>query len=437
MTKKESILKKEILKKMLHLYNLKGSRPTKAEFIAAGLSDHSIRKFFGGWNTAFELSVNLDDNFKKSESLIADKYRNIARSIHRKRVLEKHDIELLNNEFANAVKGLKLRPLTLNKSATKKYLERIKKQNQEEKRELTAVLSDTHFGLYVDSEEVGASNKYGWTEACRRVAFFAKEIAEYKLGHRVSTKKLNLAVLGDVLHGNIHNQKGTDSDLLVHQQNGALHILYHMISYLLNFFEEIEFYGLPGNHDDRTARREKGNRVNSQKYDSYVNPIYFALSLLFKGKVKFNIPKSQFFFINTIGGRIMGVHGDTVFSAIGNPGKSINTAALTHQIESFNAGEIKKGNSPIACVIGGHVHVKMEMSTQNGIEVVTNASLSGIDAYCNSISLNYSKPSQTIIESTKRFAKGDVRRVEFDKSVDEDSKLDKIIPIYDKELKSK
>jgi len=429
-------LKKEILEKIVALHKLKGSRPTKTEFVSAGLSDHLIRKFFGGWNVAFEEAVDLGETLKTSETIVANKYRSLARSIQRKNILEDYEMAYLTEEFAKSIKNLKLSPVVLNKKEIKGFLKKIQAPTVE-KRELVAPFSDWHLGLKVDSNEVGNSNSFGWTEGCRRCAFFAQEIANYKLAHRAATKKLHLASLGDINHGKIHNKTGIDTDLIVHQMNGALHVLFHMISYLLNFFDEIVFYGIPGNHEDWPFRREGGNRVNQQKYDSVINPVYYALSLIFAGRVKFVIPKTQYVMIDTIGGRLIGVHGDTVFSAISAPGKSINFKALTHQIESFNTGEIKKGNPPIAGVLAGHVHQELKAKTQNGIDVVVNSTLSGKDPFASSLSINYAISSQTIVESTKKHPCGDIRRVQFSKEVDNNKELDKIIPIYDLELEHK
>lgn len=427
-------MKKQILERMLSLFKLKGARLTKREYIAAGVPERQVRKYFGGWNMAFDLSVNPEDTLKNQGVIVADRYKSLARSLHRNQTVEQEFVDSLYNKLGKQVRQLKSTPFTLDKKAIKEYLIAIKSKSTHA-RELTAIVSDWHLGLIVDSDEVGGSNVYTWKEACRRAAFFAQEIACYKLPHRIRTKKLNLVVLGDLCQGKIHNVGGTDSDLTVYQMNGSLHILYHIISYLLNYFGEIEFYGIPGNHEDWPFRRESGKRVKAQKYDSMINPIYFALSLLFKGKVKFTIPKTQYAMIDTIGGRLMGVHGDTVFSAIGIPSKMINTKQLTHQIETFNTGEMKKGNPAIAGVLAGHVHSEMAIKTQNGIDVIANSSLSGLDMFASSLSFNYSMTAQTVLESTKDYAIGDMRRVRFDKDTDKNAELDKIVPIYNKTLK--
>ena len=328
-----------------------------------------------------------------------------------------------------------VKPVQLDKNQVKAYLKDVAKPSELD-RELIAVWSDTHFGLMVDPEEVGGKNSFGWTEACRRAAYYTQEIASYKMHNRNKTKKLHMALLGDLIQGVIHNKGGLDNDLLVFQKIGFFHIMYHSISYLLNFFEEIHVYGIPGNHEDATHRRE-GDRVRSQKYDSNINEMLYALSVAFAGRVKFTIPKTPYVMIDTIGGRVIGAHGDTTFSSIGNPGSSISMTKLTHQIESFNQAEINAGNPPIQGVIVGHVHQKLEARTQNGIDVIVNPSLSGKDPFAGSLTINSSLQGQTLIESTKHYAIGDTRVVYFDKKVDQNSKLDKIIPVYGRELSFK
>lgn len=424
--------REKLINQYRSLWEIKGSRPTRTEAKKTGMSDRQVRKHFGGWTSLQDLSVPDKYVSNSDGKEIVSKYKSLARTANRKQVLQQYQMEEFYNQLSDSLKNLTVKPLQLNKKEINKHIKAIAAPTQIE-RELSIIFSDLHFGLNIDPEEVGGKNKFGWTEACRRIAHVCKEAASYKLHHRKMCKKLHIAYLGDLINGVINNKAGLDNDLLTHQQCGLYHIIYHSISYLLNFFDEIEVYGIPGNHD-RRLHRENGGRVTSQKYDSLVAPIFYALSVNFKGKVKFNLPKTQHVFIDTIGGRLVGAHADTSFSSIGQPGSSINTKALSHQIETFNSGEIKAGNPAIKGVILGHVHNELQLKTQNGIEVLVNSCLSGLDPYAASLTINSSIPSQTIIESTKKYAIGDVRRVRFEENVDDNKDLDKIIPVYNREL---
>lgn len=424
--------KAKLITQFRNLWEIKGSKPNREEAQEAGISDRRVRVCFGGWSTLGDLATPQAFALPQDGKLIAARYKALARSEKRKNVLEAHEEQDYLQELTASLQKLKLNPIQLNKKEIRSYLDKISKPTSVD-RELIGVFSDMHYGLTIDKEEVNDKNSYGWTEACRRTAYMIQEIASYKMEHRKNTKKLHMAYLGDLINGVIHNLSGTDNDLLVHQECGLFHIVYHSLTYLLNFFEEIEVYALPGNHD-RRFHRENGGRVSSQKFDSHINTIFFALSATFKDRIKFNIPKSQNVMIDTIGGRICCAHGDTNFSALKNPGSSINTKTLTHQIESFNQGELRTGNPDIKAVIFGHVHQELQSRTMNGIDVLVNCCLSGLDPFAASLTINSSLPSQTIIESSKNFAMGDTRRVRFNTKIDQDKELDKIIPIYKHEI---
>jgi predicted phosphodiesterase len=304
------------------------------------------------------------------------------------------------------------------------------------RREMVGVINDCHYGLTVDPEEVKC-NSYGWQEACRRTAFFTKELAEYKPSVRDQVEKLHLILNGDIISGFIHNFTGRDNELCALQMNGALHILTHSLARLLENFREIDVYGIPGNHEDFPHRREGGGRVMSQRYDSWANILYYALSVAFKDcdRIRFHFPKTPYVMVDTIGGRIMAVHGDTVFSAqIGNPGNTLNIKSLSDAINRFNGGEINQGNAPLKMVIIGHTHVEVSFTTFDGIKVYNAPSLSGIDAYATNLSINSNLVGQILFEVTERDVFGDSRLIKVNRG-DNLTELDKIIPIYRRTLR--
>lgn len=335
--------------------------------------------------------------------------------------------ETIEKAILKTVKPIKLKPYKFNNYKDKNPI----------RREMVGVINDSHYGLKVDSEEVGGCNSYDWLEACRRTAFFTKELIEYKPSVRDQVEKLHLVLNGDIISGFIHNFTGRDNDMVAIQMNGALHILTHAIARLGENFREIEVYGIPGNHEDFPHRREGGGRVMSQRYDSWANILYYALSVAFRDnpRIKFHFPKTPYVYIDTIGGRIMAVHGDTVFSAqIGNPGNNLNIKSLSDAINRFNAGEITNKHAPIKMVLIGHTHVEVSFTTFDGIKVYNAPSLSGIDAYAANLSINSNLVGQILFEVTERDIFGDSRLIRVDRG-DTLKELDKIIPIYKRDLR--
>lgn len=304
------------------------------------------------------------------------------------------------------------------------------------KRELVAMLNDTHIGVIVDPEEVNHTNSFDFKEAGRRFAFFAKEVSNYKNHARSETKKLHLILNGDLIAGIIHGTTTRSIHLLTHQISAAIHIFGHTIAHLAKDFNEIEVHGISGNHD-RCVHKEHGKRAVAEVYDSYANIIFYALSGIFSNnkQISFNFPKTPYGFINLPAGRAMFVHGDHIFSkSLGNPGSSINVKGLSSAIKDFNAGEVAQGRDPVKLLLFAHVHTYAHFITNDGVEVYISPSLSGLDQFAHSLTINNNFIAQPVFESTKDYIMGDSRLIRLN-SADKDDTLDKIIPEYKKELK--
>ncbi len=334
----------------------------------------------------------------------------------------------LEEQVQEVIKGLKV-------TVSKKKLIKTKK-NKNEKIDLVAILNDLHVGQKIDPEEMGGLNKFDFQEAGRRVAMFVKEVASYKDYKRDQVDTLHLGLNGDLAAGIIHNTTSHSQHLMVHQMNGLLHILANAIEYLRQDFNKIKVYGISGNHE-RMIHKNGGKRAINEVYDSYANIAFYALSAIFKNNkdIIFDFPKSPYAFMDLPAGRAMMAHGDHVFSrALGNVGKSINVAGLTNAIRDFNNGEIVKGNAPIKLLILAHVHCFAHFITVDGVEVYVAPSLSGIDMFAHSLTINNNMCAQVVFESTDKFVLGDSRLIRLQQA-DNDESLDKIISVYNKELK--
>lgn len=304
-------------------------------------------------------------------------------------------------------------------------------------RELVVMLNDTHYGLIVDPDEVNGLNSYGWKEACRRTALVIQQAITYKPHNKNKISKVNLVICGDTISGIIHGLATKQQDLLTHQLNGAVHIFSHAISLLMNAYPKAQIHvtGISGNHGDMPHKRE-GNRVVTEKYDSYENIVFYSLSWAFNrcSQVTFNFPKTPYAFLNLPGGRALVCHGDVLFSkSLGNPGKNLNIKGLSEEIHKFSLGETKRGRKPIDLVLLGHVHVFVNFKTFQGTEIFVSPSLSGVDGYAHSLNINDNLTGQVIFESTEDHVIGDRRLVEVTRA-DKDKSLDKLIPTFKRTL---
>lgn len=399
---------------------------TYTELLKSGLvTDHEI-KMMGGVTKIKKAHFPVDGKDLGTITKLSDtsSYINKLEKQLGKKDFTKDEMIKAFNKLIAPVKMPKVN-LTLKKSGIK--------------RQVVAMLNDTHYGLIVPTNEVGGVNSFSWKEACRRTAYLAQQVVEYKKDKRNEVEMLHIVLNGDLLAGQIHDLTARTLELLGNQQNGAIHILTYFISHCAQHYKYITVHGLSGNHEDSPHRREGGHRVTSHKHDSAVAPVYFALSSAFRDQknITFKIPEGMFADIQLPAGRCFVTHGDTMFTKqLGNPGRSLNTDSLGSAINKYNYGEISQGKEPFKLCLFGHVHTEAQFTTWDGTKVAIAPSLSGIDIYAKSLAINNNQVGQLIFESTKQYIYSDARLVDLI-SADNDARLDKIIPIYKNELQWK
>lgn len=335
-------------------------------------------------------------------------------------------IQQVREEIRKQIEPVKVKPYKV-----------ISKKRKKIPRHIVIMLNDTHYGLNVDEDEVGGVNKLNWNILSRRTAMVIEKACQFKLSKRDETEKVHLILNGDIIAGLIHNQKSQDAELLVHQMAGAIHILTHAISRLVENFPQVEVHFISGNHGDAIHRRNSpGSRVTAQIYDSYEGEIFYSLSVAFREykNVKFKTTKTIYGSIDLPGGRVVYTHGHLLFSSeLGNPGRNIKTESITDAVLRFNNGEKKKGNKAAGLFLVGHTHVQFSFTTEDGVVFYNAPSMSGIDSFAYSLGINHNNVGQLIFESVPGHILGDNRIIKVDKA-DENSKYDKIIPSYKRTL---
>src|SRR5690606_37859335 len=254
---------KEVLKELKRLQKETGKHPalfTKALVISkTKIKDWDLRKLGG-------LSGIVKANFPMGDKELADmrelkdtaSYINkLERELGQKKLFEQKALEMIS-----AIKPIK------------RIAPYKPKSKGKIKRELNLVLSDTHYGIEVHPEAVNEVNTYNWTVAARRTAMVVDETIKYKRDKRDEVTQLNVFIIGDIIGGLIHGTNYRELDLLIHQQNGALHTLAHALSLLIPNFPKIKVICLSGNHDDNVTKRS-GGRVVTEKFDSFINHTYY------------------------------------------------------------------------------------------------------------------------------------------------------------------
>lgn len=299
--------------------------------------------------------------------------------------------------------------------------EKFGKKFGDKTREVVAFISDTHFGLQIDPEEVPA-NRYNWEVAARRMGKFAEQVATYKIDHRGATPTLRLTLGGDLAQGIIHlNDAGTD--LITNQVLGTADILTKLIDYLRRFYREIRVEAVPCNHLRLTHKGPE--RASAQKWDAFSTMIHTMLQYAYRStdQVKFNVPKTPWADFDVLGHRFFMTHGDTTLE-VGNVGSKIDIDRITKSVNSLNASVVGKRYS---AVMVGHVHTPLMTTLKNGVFLIVNGTGSGTDAYAQSIGIYDSFSIQTIFEATEDYSVGDYRQIWLN-DADNDKRYDSTIP---------
>jgi len=330
---------------------------------------------------------------------------------------------------------MKVEPIQLNEKATKEYIKSISKEDLHDTtpRSVVVALTDLHFGTNVDPAELGGKNAFNWNIGARRFGFIMEQLQTYKMELRHLHSEIVLLLGGDLIGGIIHNQEGPDYDLITFQVNGALSYFIQAFTHLKAFYPKVRVVCQPGNHG-RMMHKQSKDRALSQKYDSYENIIFYALSKYFSNdpKVEIVVPKTPYAEVTVQGHRIFMSHGDSVFIT-GNPGKSINTDNIDKQVQRVNAEERNHDRKPFEVFVFGHVHQAAHFQVSSGAHIIINGSMIGTDSFAQGVGIMSNNPVQVMWETNSKFAVGDSRWL-FVSAADDQKRLEKIIKPYNYEL---
>ena len=407
------------LKKIAKNLNKEPFEISFAEYTNSGedvLSQWDLRKM-GGYNALKTLY------FPQDRELPTESLHKLVKQ-QRNRIEAKYGRDiLLKDEFIKSFKeSLDSNPIQIHKPA------KAPKSKKDLKRSIVVHFSDTHYGCNISAGELNGSNEYNWTIAARRTAFVIDQAVKYKSQHRDNTE-LVVLINGDIIAGVIHDQEWA-VDLLATQFSGALSILTQAISYAAQHFKSVRVVCTSGNHG-RAVHKASKDRAMTHKWDSYENMIYTALREVMVAKhknVSVEIPETPYAVVNIQGHKYFVTHGDTVLN-VGNPGKSININSLNQQINKLNT-QLLKGPENFAAVVVGHVHINTVQLTDSGTMLLINGSLSGTDAFAQSVGVFNNHPTQTLFEVTDEHPVGDIRLIKV-LEAGTDASLDSIIKPFE------
>jgi hypothetical protein len=269
----------------------------------------------------------------------------------------------------------------------------IKPKLAHSKGEATVVVlaSDWHIEERVDPDTINGLNTHNLSIANQRaVEFFQATLRLTEiLGKDVQINTMILALLGDFITGDIHEEMLETAEVeptlaIIEAQN----IIASGIQYILdNSKLNLVIPCHSGNH----ARTTKESRHATEAGHSLEYIMYHMLADHFKGnkRVKFLIPRSYHSFVTVYDEVIRFHHGHNLRYGGGVGGLTI---PVNKAIAQWN-----KSNKNVTLDCFGHWHTRFD-----GGNFIANGSNIGFNAFAVSIKASYDKPSQTLFLIDKK-----------------------------------
>jgi hypothetical protein len=261
----------------------------------------------------------------------------------------------------------------------------ITKGKKMEKTESTAFLicSDWHCEQRVDAATVSGLNQFNPDICDQRVKTLFRKTVEfiriYKQDATINT--LVLALLGDFINGNIHDElKESNYMLPIDAAIFAQNLIASGIEYILaNSDVNLVVPCHSGNHPRITKKVHHG----TEKGNSLESLIYFNLAQYFRNekRVQFMIAEGYHSYITIYGRTIRFHHGHNVKFGGGIGGLFIPAFKAISQWDKARPAELD---------VFGHFH-----QTKDGGKFLCNGSLVGYDTFALSIKADYEPPKQT------------------------------------------
>lgn len=232
--------------------------------------------------------------------------------------------------------------------------------------------SDLHAAEMVSAEQTNGINEYDWSIMLARHNELLRGIRSFKRKRPYPIPRLQIAALGDMVTGDIHEELAETNELVLMEAALQLGLdASEFIEALVPEFERIDIDGVVGNHGRRSKKPKAKN-----SHDNFDWLVYHIIRLRLSQypSVRVTVPKSAQHPIKMCGKwTCLMFHGDGIRSTMpGVPwgGVMRRTRELERQFEPV-IGRINH----FFC---GHFH---QDNIADGGRIIMNASMKGPDEY--------------------------------------------------------
>lgn len=255
----------------------------------------------------------------------------------------------------------KIIPLSIVQTPKKKLVSTGKDEE-----EAIILLSDSHVGEIVSSDEMNNLGDYDFDIFEKRMDHLVKKTIEISGGHGI--RKIHVFGLGDYVSGIIHDELAeSGQETIIEWVTVAARSFSKFLLMLAGEFDQVQFVSVVGNH----GRLQKQVRYK-RKYANwdFVTSMLVREMISDQKNIKCNIPKSFFTTVEVMGKYFLLMHGDSVKSYRGVPYYGVERAVS----ELYQL--LDKSGLKFDYVFMGHYHSPTILSRVNG-ECIMNGSIIG------------------------------------------------------------
>lgn len=255
-------------------------------------------------------------------------------------------------------------------------------------------VNDWHWGEFVDPDQVGGVNKFNRAIARDRVRELHDTVIDLCFNHMTNPSYPGavIAILGDMITGNIHEDLALTNDgPVMWSVNEVENQLIGLIKSWKKKFGKIAVVCVPGNHGRNTVKP----RVNNKVYESYEWLIYVHIEQYFRGdpNVSVYVPNEVDAHFSIYGHRIMATHGDTL-GVKGGDGLIGALGPIARGAMKVGAQQRQIGRDFDTLLIG---HFHFYMPRGDATPVLMSSALMGYNTYAHlQLRVRASRPSQAL-----------------------------------------
>lgn len=267
----------------------------------------------------------------------------------------------------------------------------VKKGGKAAPHEMVLMLSDAHYPEVVDPE-VAMGIAYNAEICFKRIERVRNVTVRYKQLREESypIRKLTVAMLGDMLSGDIHEELEVSNQFpLAESLVNLAYYLHDMFLSLAKEFPEVEVVVIPGNH----PRQFKKPRFKAKTITNFEYILGHFIASLAGTSYKVTVPKDLVYVHEVCGQRIGMTHGDGVQS---NSFAGIPWYGIKQRQDALQSLMRHLGNPGLDYLLMGHFH-RPTMMVGTDSTVLINGAVKGGDEYSLGTRLSATDPTQLLL----------------------------------------